>query len=780
MSLKASPGREGSLLSPTQYDDDASSIHSDRSAQDTDSEDDEVLQGARTSAEIRAHDRSVLLEEEERNRLLEEDRKQRERRGSGIAMPKPLRNLFSKSYTELPTFSTDSSTQVNESDKNKSARSERRRKRGVRRQRRKERLLRNAANGEDGELLYELEGGSIKEGSSSGDTSETEGSSEADRRGLQKLHRDKATRRQRFRTFCFIHLLIALGFSILVLLSWKLSLGRKLRKTDQTIRSNGTALFGPTTILVSLDGFRADFLNRGLTPRLNAFIKEGISPIYMLPSFPSVTFPNHHTIITGLYPESHGIVGNTFWDPELQEEFHSTDPLAMQSKWWGGEPLWVTAETQGIRTAIHMWPGSEAHIMHVEPSFIDKYNGNEPLPNKVNRIFELLDKPGLEKKDTPLAEMRPQFIAAYVPNVDSDGHLYGPNSTEIRTTISDVDRMLDTLFKGLEERNLTSIVNVVVVSDHGMATTSIDRLIQLDDIVDMSLIEHSDGWPLNGLRPKDPRSLQSLYDQLSKYAASNPGFDVYLRDTNMPKRYHFTQNERIAPLWIVPKTGWAIVPKTEFNIQDSKEKGVEYHPRGLHGYDHENPLMRAIFVARGPAFPHKPNSRVEPFQNIEVYNILCDSLGLEPKPNNGTLRLPLKPVGLHSADTSPADPADPPSSDLTSSSTTISSESSTHILATTIPTSSSTSTPPSDEGPNMISISPIEASSAADPNVVPPHLVGVDPVEDAPADRPVVDDGGEETEKGEGFWEWVKDKIDHLKDWVSGLGNNEKGKTDGN
>ncbi|RFU32419.1 hypothetical protein B7463_g3912, partial [Scytalidium lignicola] len=775
MSLKASPGRDGSLLSPTQYDDDASSIHSERSDQDTDSEDDEVLMGARTSAEIREHDRRVLLEEEERDRLLEQDRRQRERRGSAIAMPKPLRNLFSRSYTELPTFAADSTTHVNETDGNNSNRTKKRKQRGARRQRKKERLLRDAANGEDGELLYELEGGAIKEGSTTGESSETEASEEVDRRGLQNLRRQKTHSRQRWRTFCFIHLLIAVGFSILVLLSWKLSLGRRIVKTDQRLRSNGTALFGPTTILVSLDGFRADFLNRGLTPRLNAFIKEGVSPVYMLPSFPSVTFPNHHTIMTGLYPESHGIVGNTFWDSDLQEEFISTDPVAMQPKWWGGEPLWVTAENQGIRTAIHMWPGSEAHIMNVEPSFIDNFNGKEPLPNKVKRIFEFLDKPGLEENDVQIKDMRPQLIAAYVPNVDSDGHLYGPNSTEIRSTISAVDNLLDSLFKGLEARNLTSIVNVVVVSDHGMATTSIDRLIQLEDIVDTSLLEHIDGWPLNGLRPKDPRSLQSLYDQLSGNAARYPGFDVYLRDVDMPERYHFSQNERIAPLWIVPKTGWAIVPETEFDIQDAKEKGVEFHPRGLHGYDHENPLMRAIFVARGPAFPHEPNSRVEPFQNTEIYNILCDSLGLEPRPNNGTLRLPLKPVGLHTAETSPADPADPPHSDSTSISTSIPLVS---ISASTA-TSTSASIPPNDARPDVISISPIEASSAADPHAVPPHLVGVDPVDDTAVDRPVVEDESEMTEEKKSFWEWVKAKVDHLKGWVAELVNSEEDKDKG-
>ncbi|KAF4629367.1 hypothetical protein G7Y89_g8777 [Cudoniella acicularis] len=605
--------------------------------------------------------------------------------------------------------------------------------------------------------MYEMEEGGMKEGSVTGDSSETEGSDEIDRRGLRGLHDEKAQRRRRWRMWCFIHLLIAVGFSILVLVAYKLSLNRKGTKLDQKILSNGTALFAPTTILISLDGFRADFLKRGITPRLNAFIEEGVSPVYMNPSFPSVTFPNHYTLVTGLYPESHGVVGNTFWDKELQEEFFYTNPTAMQPKWWGGEPLWVTAEKQGIRTAIHMWPGSEAHIMEVEPAFLDKFNGKEPLTKKVDRVLELLDKPGQGNELAEVIDMRPQLIAAYVPNVDQDGHLYGPNSTEIKTTINNVDNMLDLLFKGLDARNLTGIVNVVVVSDHGMATTDTHRLIQLEDIIDTSLIEHMDGWPLYGLRPKDPSHLQSLYDTLAKEAAKNPNYEVYLRDVNMPERYHFSKNERIAPLWIIPKTGWAIVTKEEFNVAEGIEKGIQYHPRGLHGYDHEHPLMRAIFVARGPAFPHAPNSRVEPFQNIEVYNIVCDSLGLTPKPNNGTLRLPLSTIGLHSPEATPEEPADPPlssSAPAPASAAPFSPPSSPHIPS---PTSTA-------EADAVISISPIENPNPSNPEQ-PPQMVGVDPVTgDSNADRPVVPGSGMSEEEKD-FLSWFQGKLDEVKEW---------------
>lgn len=414
-----------------------------------------------------------------------------------------------------------------------------------------------------------------------------------------------------------ISAIIVVLFFILVLGAYKASTGFRASHHRQLV-SNGTAVFAPTTIMISLDGFRADFVNRGLTPTLNAFIASGVSPKYMLPSFPSVTFPNHFTLVTGLYPESHGIVGNSFWDPKLQEEFYYTDQkISMQPKWWNAEPIWNTAEKQGLITGIHMWPGSEAHIDDMDPTYVDRYNGSEALPRKTSRILELLDLPG-EEQGTLDGPGRPQFIGAYVPNVDADGHKYGPNSTEIRKTILEVDNMLENLFMGIHERNLTDIVNIVIVSDHGMATTDTDRLVQLDDLIDLDLVSHLDGWPSRGIRPKRPEDLPALTEKMTKAASNYSGaIEVYTKET-MPERYHFTDNDRIAPLWAIPKAGWAIVERPDFDAQDAREKGEVYHPRGVHGYDHEHPLMRAIFIARGPAFPHQPNSRVEAFRKCHA------------------------------------------------------------------------------------------------------------------------------------------------------------------
>ncbi|KAG8420662.1 hypothetical protein J3459_010878 [Metarhizium acridum] len=642
-----------SLLSPIAYDDDAASLHS-RSDQDTDSDDDQLQLRARNSRELRAADRIVLMEEEELDRLVTTSRREqeRQRRGSGLSVPSAL-NIFARRGSSSQLSSPSASTENLVSEKREARRAKRKKKRN--------RLIQDARHGEDGELMYEMEEGGMKDGSSTGDSSEREDSGEADRRRLNLVAQARGNRGRSWRRWVFLHSLIAIGFAILVLVAWKLSRNRRSGLPKQHLVSNGTALFAPTTIILSLDGFRADFLQRDFTPRLNALVKEGISPQYMMPSFPSLTFPNHYTLATGLYPESHGIVANKFWDPDLNAEFHHTDPArSLDPKWWGGEPFWVTAEKQGIRAAVHMWPGSEAPIQDTFASIVDKYNGNEPLDSKVSRVLGFLDMPGKENPAVDVKDTRPQLIAAYVPNVDTDGHKYGPNSTEIMSTIQSVDTMIDNLSKGLDARNLTNIVNVIVVSDHGMATTDTSRVLQLEDLVDTSKIEHTDGWPLYGLRPKDDKDTRQLYDELKEKAESNPNFDVYLRDVDMPQRYHFSNNHRIAPLWIVPKVGWAIATKDEFAVNEAKEKGLVYHPRGLHGYDHQHPLMRAIFIARGPAFPHQGNSRVEPFQNLEVYNILCDSLGIEPQPNNGTLRLPLKPVGTHDDTKPPETPEDPP------------------------------------------------------------------------------------------------------------------------
>lgn len=689
---------------------------SDESASDSDN--DGPMREARTSTDIRQLDRKILETEEEAEELLTNQEKDRR-----------LKGLFARK---------DGPSSAVKLSKRERRRYQREAQRKGKKQPKQE---------EESELMYDMEEGHK-------DSSDSAASSDIDRLRLKELPQPKEGRNSRLWKLTAIHIVIFIAFAGLLPGAYKASRNHKsqFRPQSDTL-TNGSSIFAPTTILISLDGFRADFLHRNITPSLNAFVQAGVSPEYMSPSFPSVTFPNHFTLVTGLYPEAHGVVGNTFWDPELEEDFFYTDPArSMQPKWWNGEPIWVTAEEQDVRAAIHMWPGSEAHI-GIEPTFVDKYKGHELLANKVDRILGLLDLPGPFDKGASSNAPRPQLIAAYVPDVDRDGHLYGPNSTEIRSTISSVDSMLGQLFSGLEQRNLTDIVNIVIVSDHGMATTSTSRLVQLDDIIDMSVIERTDGWPLYGLRPKNQSEIEPLYNKLKQEAASMKGFDVYLKDRDMPERYHFTQNDRIAPLWVIPWTGWAIVVKEEFNVEEAKKSGQVYHPRGVHGYDHEHPLMRAIFVARGPAFPHTPGSKVDVFQNIEVYNLICDSVGVVPKPNNGTLRLPLKPIGFH--DSMP--PGDIPEDLPEDSPSSGDSDASTSTVQATTSTGAST----------KVAETTSSLTQASRPTIV---------ATDAPVPtRPVIhDDMSQEDEDNNGkdtnlWWDWVMGKLDGAKDWATGV-----------
>ncbi|GAM33872.1 hypothetical protein TCE0_013r01084 [Talaromyces pinophilus] len=688
--------RDHDLLSPSACDDDITSPRS-LSEQDSDSEDDEFLRANRSSKELARHDKTVLEEEEEMEKLLVR---------SGPA--DGLRRIFSP---------TSGPVRIGKRDRS-------------RRRERKRSIQGNPH--QEGDLMFEME-----EGFRDFSDDDSIGSFNLDEKDVDDWQ-DKPPKRGLCVRLTLVFSAIVVLFLILLLGAYKAS---KDTHTTKQIRpdllSNGTALFAPTTIVVSLDGFRADFLNRGLSPTLSKFIAEGVSPRYMIPSFPSVTFPNHFTLVTGLYPESHGMVANDFYDPNLKEYFTVTPGLSDDAKWWTAEPIWATAEKQGIRTAIHMWPGSEAHIGNMDPSFYDKFNGSEVLSRKVDRVMEFLDFPG-EESDDGVEKLRPQFIATYVPNVDTAGHLYGPNSTEIRSVITYADEMLAGILDGLEARNLTNIVNIVVVSDHGMATTSTSRTIQLDDLIDIDLVQYIDGWPLRGIRPKTPEGLEVLKAQLAEKAGEfSDGIEVYTKDT-MPERWHFTNNDRIAPLWVIPKAGWAVVERPDFDVQEALEKDIVYRPRGIHGYDNYHPLMRAIFVARGPAFPHPPNSRVEEFENVNVYNLICDSVGIEPLPNNGTLHLPFTTIGLHSDVDAPSldTPADPPQTASTMIPSPSQSATSTSLTSAV--------TPPSQETP---------PESPANP--------------DEEGDNDVDDD--DETSSLQSFYDGVKDTLSSIKDWFGQL-----------
>lgn len=409
---------------------------------------------------------------------------------------------------------------------------------------------------------------------------------------------------------------------------------------EKRILSNSTHDFYPSTILVSLDGFHPHYINAQNTPAMHKMLVEDFGAPYMVPSFPSSTFPNHWTLVTGLYPSEHGIVGNTFFDPVLGKQFINTDPkYGLNPEFWqGGEPLWTTAYKQGVKSAVHMWPGSEVPTIGDNgPMFIDTYNGSELLSSKVDRVMGWLDKGSLKE--------RPELILSYVPTIDQFGHKFGISGQNLTDALHYVDDFVALMIKSLEQRNLTDIVNLVIASDHGMAPTSKDRLLFLDDVVNITKIEHIDGWPLFGLRPRAEYKADDIFseikgnlEKLGKEITEN--FNVY-KVEDIPKEWNFggKQNDhhfnyRLAPVWIIPNVGYSITTHKQF-----EDNNNDYNPKGVHGYNNTHLLMRAIFLGRGPYFTERlaDQRKVLPFPNTEVYGMICDSLDIVASPNNGSL-----------------------------------------------------------------------------------------------------------------------------------------------
>ncbi|CAG8590172.1 22407_t:CDS:2 [Cetraspora pellucida] len=379
---------------------------------------------------------------------------------------------------------------------------------------------------------------------------------------------------------------------------------------------NGSHDFYPTVLLVSFDGFRADYLDRNITPTLNKlskpisfYVQNGIKAEYMIPSFPSVTFPNHYTIITGLYPESHGIVGNEFYDPDLDDDFYYTNPnKSWDSKWWGGEPIWVTTVKQGQKSGVSQWVGTSSIIKGYTPTYHYPYTPNVTIEEKVNQIMNWLD--------LPLSE-RPTFLAAYASEVDSAGHKFGPDSVGVNDSLKYVDNFALSLLEGL-------------VSDHGMAQTVSSNQIFLDNVFDVSKVRPIECRPLAGIRPYNDSDINDIYLSL-KDASQNQPWNCYLRD-EIPERFHFRASHRIAPIFCIPPVGWILSTHRDFGNSS---------PKGMHGYDNLEPEMRGIFLASGPTFKEiaskKKTNVVKSFFNIEVYNIVAKILNLTPAENNGTV-----------------------------------------------------------------------------------------------------------------------------------------------
>jgi predicted AlkP superfamily pyrophosphatase or phosphodiesterase len=371
----------------------------------------------------------------------------------------------------------------------------------------------------------------------------------------------------------------------------------------------------PTLILISLDAFRWDYLDKADTPNLHQLIATGVRSRSLISAFPTKTFPNHYTIATGLWPEHHGIIFNTIYDPQMNAYFHVSDAAAVQDgRWWGGEPIWVTAVKQGQLSATYYWPGSEAAIEGLRPTYWKAFAEQMPYSQRIEQTLAWLDLP---------VDKRPTFIALYLEEVDNKGHRYGPDSPQEIAAIKLMDRNIGELLQGLQARGIYDQTNIIVTSDHGMTAADANKVIYLDDYLDLSKVVLSGETPVIGLSPKTGDA-QQLYQKL---AAAHPHLAVYLK-SEVPERFHFRDNARIPAIVCLADEGWTI---TTHSILGA----FGYFNRGAHGYDPQLTSMQAIFIAHGPAFAN--NLIVEPFQNVEIYNLICYALGLKPAPNDGDL-----------------------------------------------------------------------------------------------------------------------------------------------
>lgn len=381
-------------------------------------------------------------------------------------------------------------------------------------------------------------------------------------------------------------------------------------------REGSERSIAPTVVLVSLDGVRWDFLEMYDTPNLSSLAAEGVRAERLTPVFPTKTFPNHYSTVTGLYAENHGIISNTMYDPVMDAGFSLSNREAIiDQRWWEGEPLWVTAEKQGQIAATYFWPGSEAPIQGVRPAYWLEYDGRIPGEERVDQVLEWLDLP---------VEERPTFITLYFSDVDGAGHRHGPEAEEVSEALSDVDALVGRLMDGLESRGIDDDVNVIITSDHGMAETSQHRAIILDDYFDPESARIVDYSPILMMYPPDGVNEDSLVRALDSHDHL-----VAFTKSQIPERFHIADHPRTPPILAVADEGWSITTRDRYQESPERLNG------GTHGYDNELVSMGGIFIARGPAF--RSGYVAEPIINIHVYELVCEILGLDPAPNDGRL-----------------------------------------------------------------------------------------------------------------------------------------------
>ena len=372
-----------------------------------------------------------------------------------------------------------------------------------------------------------------------------------------------------------------------------------------------TAPDRPYVVLVSLDGFRYDYAERYQASHILAIRDAGAAAASLIPVFPSITFPNHTSIITGLYAEHHGIVSNAFYDPDRRAQFDMRKTGA-EGSWYGGKPLWVLAEEQGMRAATMFWPGSDGEIDGVRPSYWHLFDPTVPNEERVQQVLSWLRLP---------APQRPHFVTLYIGDADSAGHRFGPEALETQQAVERVDQIIGRLWEGLQSLSLP--INLIVVSDHGMQ--SVDRgAVDLSQYADLGRMRIVNEGAFALFYAPNREIAEKTYGALK---GKSPMFDVYRR-SETPREWHFSANPRIGDLVVVAKQACVLVE----SATNSKGKAPRGPPKGTHGYDPAQfKTMHGVFYAIGPHI--QPKGRVDSFENVNVYPFVAQILGLKPPAN---------------------------------------------------------------------------------------------------------------------------------------------------
>ncbi|MBD8634984.1 ectonucleotide pyrophosphatase/phosphodiesterase [Stenotrophomonas sp. CFBP 13725] len=375
----------------------------------------------------------------------------------------------------------------------------------------------------------------------------------------------------------------------------------------------------PKLLLISIDGLRADALDRGITPNLQRIIDSGVRAKWMNPSYPSLTFPNHYTLVTGLRPDKHGIIHNSMDDGQLGPFKLSDRDTVTKPAWWGGEPIWVSAEQAGVRTATWSWPGSEAEVKGVRPSQWRQYDERVPFERRASDVLAWLQQAGSDA---------PRLVTLYLEGVDKAGHHDGPQSAEYTTAIQRADAVIGQVLDGLQRGGLDATTNVVLVSDHGMASVPEGHVIATEDMADPAIarnisVGQSVGFePMPGQRAAAERVLLGRHAQ---YTCWKKG--------DLPARWHYGSNPRIPAIVCQMDEGWDALARETIAKRPQQD-------RGSHGYDNALPSMRAVFIARGPSF--KQGVVIDDFDNVDLYSLLARLLQVPAAPNDGDPQTLLK------------------------------------------------------------------------------------------------------------------------------------------